>query len=87
VTEVFRDFILNRKKDYLKISPEKVNNQELKTLIESFSAEESLASSLNILNELPKDLMYSLILEEIKQNPSSKNIAHFVKQFENVYQQ
>lgn len=87
VTEVFRDFILNRIKDYLKISPEKVANQELRTLIETFLAEESLTSSLNILKEIPKDLMYSLILEEIRQNPSSKNIAQFVKKFENVYPQ
>lgn len=77
--EFYRDFVMNRKKDFLKLDSDKVNDQQLKSVIESLHQEESLSESLTMLNDIPEEIMFSLIIEEFKQNPNSSNIAQFIK--------
>jgi len=43
------------------LDAEKATSLEMKLLIESFSAEDSLSSSLDIIKNIPKDQMYTLI--------------------------
>lgn len=77
--EFYRDFVMNRKKDFLKLDSAKVNDQGLKSIIESLHKEESLSESLTIFNDISEELMFSLIIEEFRQNPNSSNIAQFIK--------
>ena len=70
--EFYRDFLLNRKKEYFNLEHSKVRNKELQEIILKLSSNKSLQESLELLDNIPQSLMYSLILEEFRQNPESK---------------
>jgi hypothetical protein len=77
--EFYRDFVMNRKKDFLNLDSTKVKDQVLKSIIDKLCQEQSLSESLTILNDIPETLMFSLIIEEFRQNPDSSNIEQFTK--------
>jgi len=66
------------------LDAEKATSLEMKLLIESFSAEDSLSSSLDIIKNIPKDQMYTLIWEELRQNAKSTNIDPFMNRIEST---
>ncbi|CAI2369763.1 unnamed protein product [Moneuplotes crassus] len=79
--EFYRDFVVNRKKDYLTLSAEEsvLKNKNVQHLIKDMVESESLSEFLEIIDTAPSELLYSLILEEIHQHPQSNNLLRFLK--------
>ena len=71
-------------KEYFRLDSSAVKNEELKNIIGKLTSGDSLQESLTILDEIPQNLMYSLILEEFRQNPDSNNLQHFLKNAQKV---